>query len=76
MNPQLLNPRLQLTFLEPGSRVHGARLGSSSVSLFATAAFALDPQKAITQFVHSAWTEKEGAPARITALTQTKDRYL
>ena len=30
---------------------------------FATVAFALDPQKAITQFVHTAWTEKDGAPA-------------
>ncbi len=33
----------------------------------------LDPQKAITQFVHAAWTEKDGAPADIEAITQTKD---
>jgi ligand-binding sensor domain-containing protein len=44
--------------------------------LFATAAFALDPQKAITQFVHTAWTEKDGAPADIRSITQTKDGYL
>jgi Two component regulator propeller len=40
---------------------------------FATAAFALDPQKAVSQFVHAAWTEKEGAPANIAAITQTQD---
>ena len=47
-----------------------------AVWLFATAAFALDSQKAITQFVHTAWTEKDGAPADIEAITQTKDGYL
>ena len=40
---------------------------------FATTAFALDPHKAITQFVHTVWTEKEGAPANIAAITQTQD---
>jgi hypothetical protein len=43
-------------------------VGCFAVCLFATAAFALDPQKAITQFVHTAWTEKDGAPADIRAL--------
>jgi ligand-binding sensor domain-containing protein len=38
--------------------------------------FALDPQKAVTQFVHTAWTEKEGAPSDIRALAQTTDGYL
>ena len=47
-----------------------------AASLLATAAFALDPQKSITQFVHTAWTEKDGAPANIRALTQTKDGFL
>src|SRR6202167_6090052 len=47
-----------------------------AVWLFATAAFALDPQKSITQFAHTAWTEKDGAPADIVAITQTKDGYL
>jgi ligand-binding sensor domain-containing protein len=42
----------------------------------ATPAFALDPQKAITQFVHTAWTEKDGAPTNIRALAQTTDGYL
>jgi signal transduction histidine kinase/ligand-binding sensor domain-containing protein len=44
--------------------------------LFAAAAFALNSQKAITQFVHTAWTEKEGAPLDIWAITQTNDGYL
>src|SRR5271170_4235168 len=47
-----------------------------AVCLLATAAFALDPQKSITQFVHTAWTDKDGAPADIEAITQTKDGYL
>src|SRR5271154_1432584 len=50
--------------------------GLFAVCFFATASFALDPQKAITQFVHTAWTEKDGAPASIYAITQTKDGYL
>ncbi|HTW64778.1 MAG TPA: two-component regulator propeller domain-containing protein [Bryobacteraceae bacterium] len=41
-----------------------------------TPGFALDPQRAITQFVHTAWTEKEGAPSDIRALAQTTDGYL
>jgi hypothetical protein len=36
-------------------------IGWFAVRLFARSAFALDPQKAITQFVHPAWTEKDGA---------------
>jgi ligand-binding sensor domain-containing protein len=44
--------------------------------VFATPAFALDPEKAITQFVHTSWTEKDGAPAGIKALAQTADGYL
>jgi hypothetical protein len=43
---------------------------------FATAAFALDPQKSITQFAHTVWTEKDGAPADVVAITQTSDGYL
>lgn len=43
---------------------------------FAASAFALDPQKTITQFVHTAWTEKDGAPNSVRALAQTADGYL
>ena len=41
-----------------------------------TSASALDRQKAITQFVHTSWTEKDGAPSSIWALAQTTDGYL
>jgi signal transduction histidine kinase/ligand-binding sensor domain-containing protein len=80
---------MSLESLEPAIATHicGARqplawrfarpvTGWFAVWLFATAAFALDPQKAITQFVHTAWTEKEGAPPNIRVLAQTKDGYL
>jgi len=39
-------------------------------------AFALDPQKSITQFIHTSWTEQQGAPDDIRALAQTNDGYL
>jgi ligand-binding sensor domain-containing protein len=80
MNLQWLQPAIELTFLEQDSRAHGrfARLVIVwfTVCLFAAAAFALDPQKSITQLVHTAWTEKDGAPADIVAITQTSDGYL
>jgi signal transduction histidine kinase/ligand-binding sensor domain-containing protein len=41
-----------------------------------TSAYALDPHKAITQFVHTAWTGQDGAPSNIQALAQTTDGYL
>jgi signal transduction histidine kinase/ligand-binding sensor domain-containing protein len=47
-----------------------------AVCLFGVAAFALDPQKSVTQFAHTAWTEKDGAPADIVAITQTQDGSL
>src|SRR5215813_8655715 len=47
-----------------------------TVCLLGTSAFALDPQRAITQFVHTSWTDKDGAPAGIVALAQTTDGYL
>jgi signal transduction histidine kinase/ligand-binding sensor domain-containing protein len=46
------------------------------VGLTARSAFALDPQKAITQFVHTSWTEKDGAPTGIRDMVQTADGYL
>jgi signal transduction histidine kinase/ligand-binding sensor domain-containing protein len=36
----------------------------------------LNPQKSLTQFVHTAWTEKTGAPGAIHALAQTVDGFL
>lgn len=40
-------------------------------------AFALDPAKAITQFIHSVWQARDGIPqSTITAIAQTPDGYL
>ncbi len=47
-----------------------------TVCLSGTSAFALDPTKAITEFVHTSWTEKDGVPTAIRALAQTTDGYL
>jgi len=46
------------------------------ICLWAARAFALDPQRAITQLIHTAWTEQQGAPGEIRALAQTSDGYL
>ena len=39
-------------------------------------AFALDPDRTIAQFYHTAWTIEDGAPSRIEMLAQTTDGYL
>lgn len=46
------------------------------VGVTARSALALDPQKTITQFVHTSWTEKDGAPTGTRSITQTADGYL
>ncbi len=38
--------------------------------------FALDRDWTITEFRHTAWTAKDGAPSQISSLAQTKDGYL
>jgi len=80
MNLQLLEPaiapRISGTRRWCASRAVRRVISLFAVWLFATAAFALDPQKSITQFVHTVWTEKDGAPADIVAITQTSDGYL
>jgi hypothetical protein len=77
MDLQLLEPAIALhisgTLQWCASRSVQLGIGLLAVWPFATAAFALDPQKAITQFVQAAWTEKEGVPANIAAITQTQD---
>lgn len=45
-------------------------------ALLCTSTFALDRDRAITQFQHTGWTAKDGAPSQITALVQTEDGYL
>jgi signal transduction histidine kinase/ligand-binding sensor domain-containing protein len=42
----------------------------------AKCAYSLDPQKKVTDFIHTAWTEKDGAPDDVRALAQTNDGYL
>ena len=80
MNLQLLEPAIapHISGTRQWCASRSVRLVISlfAVWLFATAAFALDPQKPITQFVHTAWTEKDGAPADIEAITQTSDGFL
>ena len=39
-------------------------------------ALALDPDRTIAQFYHTAWTIEDGAPSGIYRLAQTKDGYL
>ena len=80
MNLQLLEPaiapHISGTRRWCASRFVRLGIGLFAVWPFATTAFALDPQKAITQFVHAAWTAKEEAPANIAAITQTQDGKL
>ena len=80
MNLQLLEPaivpHISGTRRWCASRYIRLVISLLAVWLFATAAFALDPQKSITQFAHTVWTEKDGAPADIVAITQTADGYL
>jgi ligand-binding sensor domain-containing protein len=80
MNLQLLEPAIapHISGTRQWCASRSVRLVISlfGVWLFATAAFALDPQKSITQFAHTVWTEKDGAPADIVAITQTSDGYL
>lgn len=45
-------------------------------TFFGTFVLALDRDRTLAQFHHTAWTAKDGAPSQITALAQTKDGYL
>jgi len=47
-----------------------------AILLLAPVAFALSPDRAISQFHHTAWTAKDGAPSQISALAQTTDGFL
>src|ERR1700723_3459259 len=44
--------------------------------LICTAAVALDCDRTIAQFAHTAWGPKDGAPTQVTALAQSADGYL
>jgi hypothetical protein len=64
INPQLLEPVIA-THISEARRSRAWRLarlviGWLAVCLFATAAFALDPGKQITQYAHTAWRAQDG----------------
>ena len=44
-----------------------------SISILARA---LDPDKKISQFMHTSWSAKEGIPGPVRAIAQTPDGYL
>ena len=46
------------------------------LSSFADTAQAFSQDRRLTQFHHSRWTIKEGAPGQISAIAQTEDGYL
>jgi signal transduction histidine kinase/ligand-binding sensor domain-containing protein len=46
------------------------------IVLACVSAYALDRDRSIVQFHHTAWGVNEGAPAEISALAQTEDGYL
>src|SRR5258707_14859881 len=49
----------------------------SATMLPGTTVLALDPQKAITEYVHDVWTAENGLPQNTVAtVTQTRDGYL
>jgi ligand-binding sensor domain-containing protein/signal transduction histidine kinase len=68
--------RLSRSLARAGVRHVLLRTICLTACLFGTSTFALDPQKAITQFVHTSWTEKDGAPTGIRSLAQTNHGYL
>jgi signal transduction histidine kinase/ligand-binding sensor domain-containing protein len=45
-------------------------------ALLCNAAFGLDHDRSITQFQHTVWTTKDGAPSLILSISQTADGYL
>jgi hypothetical protein len=81
---------MTLQSLEPAIATHISRarlarawrsvwpvIGWFAVCLSATAAFALDPSKQITQYAHTAWRAEDGLfGSAIHGITQTKDGYL
>lgn len=44
--------------------------------LCASSGLALDPSRSLSQFDHTAWTARSGAPSHIAALAQTTDGFL
>src|ERR1700761_8729054 len=68
--------------IQPGSPLRRSRLGTALVPVLALAlaasrSHALDPHKAITQYVQTAWTDRTGLPQNsVSSIAQTNDGYL
>jgi signal transduction histidine kinase/ligand-binding sensor domain-containing protein len=51
-------------------------LGTVFVLLWCPHALALDPSLDVNQYAHTAWTDRDGLPGAVYAITQTPDGYL
>jgi ligand-binding sensor domain-containing protein/signal transduction histidine kinase len=51
-------------------------LGTVYVLLWCPHALALDPSLDVSQYAHTAWTDRDGLPGAFYAITQTPDGYL
>ena len=71
---------MRSAFLRERFRRTGSRVRTLEVCLFlalaCSCAAALDSDRTIAQFAHTAWGPKDGAPSPVTALAQTSDGYL
>jgi ligand-binding sensor domain-containing protein len=68
------------TFLKERFRSTGSRVRALEICLFlalaCSCAAAVDSDRTIAQFAHTAWGPKEGAPIAVTELAQSADGYL
>jgi len=54
----------------------GARIMLVTVMLCSATAYGLDPNRRLTQYVHTVWQTEQGLPQAIDSIGQTKDGYL
>ncbi len=58
-------------------KMHRASVIAAIVAAPCLCTWALDPNKAMTQYVHEAWTTENGLPQNsVTSILQTRDGYL
>ena len=71
---------MRSAFLKARFRRIGSRVRTLEICLFLVLAWscsaALDGDRTITQFAHTAWVANDGAPSPVTALAQTSNGYL
>jgi signal transduction histidine kinase/ligand-binding sensor domain-containing protein len=60
----------------PRKRLLRSALQVAALLLQSSGALALSPDLRLTQFYHTAWTSKDGAPTNVESLAQTSDGYL